>query len=125
MDKSSFELIKVVGMYDFVIGILISIILLPFLNIQSCNFALGILCGFINFIINAFTTKQISKDCCKSRLMMILLSYGVRIALVCGIGITLAKVSIVSFIVFIVGYSAQLLSILLYGLRLVKAGESE
>ena len=50
--------------------------------------------------------------------LLILLSYVVRIGLVCGISLAIIRKSEVSFFIFIAGYTAQLIAVLCYGFTL-------
>ncbi len=118
MNKECSEVIKLVGLLDSIIGIIVSLILMLFFNWISWFFLLGIICSFVNFIINSLTTEMIIMKDKRFKGLLILLSYIVRIGLVCGISLAIIKKSEVSFFIFIAGYTAQLLAILCYGFSL-------
>lgn len=120
MDKDSVNLIKIVGFYDLIISIIVSLFLYLLLGIRDYFFGLGILCSFINFIINAYTTEKLIVKHSNFKVLGILLSYIVRIGLVCGTGLAIVTKSKIGFAIFIAGYSAQLIAIVLYGLKLKK-----
>lgn len=118
MNKECSDIIKLVGLFDFIIGIIVSLILMFFFSWISWFFLLGIVCSFVNFIVNSFTTETIIIKDRKFKGLLIILSYIVRIGLVCGISLAIIKKSEVSFFIFIAGYTAQLLAVLCYGFSL-------
>ncbi|MDU1413047.1 MAG: ATP synthase subunit I [Clostridium sp.] len=120
MNDESKGIIKIVGMYDLIITILVTLVLFVFVKVKVLYFALGIMFSFINFIINAFTTGKTASKNCRFKVFLILLSYAIRIGLVCGTGVVIINSNRLSFFIFIAGYTAQIIAIVLYGLRLKK-----
>ncbi|MEW8994759.1 ATP synthase subunit I [Clostridium sp.] len=118
MNKECLDIIKIVGLFDSIIGIIVSLILMFFFSWISWFFLLGIVCSLVNFIINSFTTETIIMKDKRFKALLILLSYTARIGLVCGISLAIIKESEVSFFIFIAGYTAQLLAVLCYGFSL-------
>ncbi|MFR1709880.1 MAG: ATP synthase subunit I [Clostridium sp.] len=118
MNKECLDIIKIVGLFDFIIGIIVSLILMLFFNWISWFFLFGIVCSFINFIVNSLTTQMIIMKDKRFKGLLILLSYVVRIGLVCGISLAIIRKSEVSFFIFIAGYTAQLIAVLCYGFTL-------
>ena len=118
MNKECLDITKLVGLFDFIIGIIVSLILMLFFGGISWFFLLGIVCSFVNFIVNSFTTQMITMGDKRFKGLLILLSYITRIGLICGISLAIIKESEVSFFIFIAGYTAQLLAVLCYGFSL-------
>ncbi|MEG1256476.1 hypothetical protein [Clostridium sp.] len=120
MNKECVNLIKTIGFYDLVIGIIISLILLWPFGVSSLFFLLGIICGFINLIINSYTIEmQLMRDNSFKGLLVIL-SYICKMVIVCGTSLAIIVKSEVSFFIFISGYTAQILAVLCYGVSLGK-----
>ncbi|MDU4892771.1 MAG: hypothetical protein E6344_20345 [Clostridium sp.] len=118
MNAECLKLIKDIGKYDFVIALITTIILIPLLGGGAGLFSLGIACSFINFIINSYANNIVS--CIKNSFsaVLYLMFYAVRIGLVCTIAILLIMRNDLFFFAFIAGYSAQIFSLVVYGLKL-------
>lgn len=114
-------IIKIIGIYDLIIAIIISAILYLFGVHGFYFFPLGIVASFINFNVNSYTTHRTVMDKDKFKVLIILLSYAVRIGIVCIPAIALFKLNVTSFFTFIAGYSSQLIAIVLYGVSLGKS----
>lgn len=118
MNEECLKLIKDIGKYDLVIGLLITAILISLLGGGAGLFILGIACSFINFIINSYSNNILS--CAKSgfNAVLYLILYAARIGLICSIAIFLIMKNDLFFLVYIAGYSAQGISLVIYGLKL-------
>ena len=81
-------------------------------------FCLGIACSFINFIINCYANNRLSSIKNIFDMFLFVEFYAVRIGLICGIALLLSIRSNLFFYVFIAGYSAQIISIVVYGIKL-------
>lgn len=123
MNKENIQLIKTIGSYDLIIGIIVSVILLIFFDEAGGLFFIGIGCSFINFTINSYANNLLVNVKSGIEILIIVLSYIVRIGLICSIAILLILKSEVNFFIFIAGYTAQFISIILHGVELkVKEG---
>lgn len=120
MQADSKRIIGIIALNDLIICIPVSIVLYFTLGLRFCFFALGIFFSLINFVINAFTTERLTLKNCQFKVLLTLLSYAVRIGLICGTGVFLFYRSKISFFLFVAGYSAQILAILIYGFKLKK-----
>lgn len=118
MGKELIVLIKTIGVYDLIIGIIISFILSFFFEGSSLLFLLGIVLGFINFVVNSYTTRKVVAKTSGFSLFTIILSLLIRITLICGMAIIIISKSEVNFFIFISGYISQILSIVCYGVNL-------
>ncbi|MEG2934952.1 MAG: hypothetical protein RR844_00520 [Clostridium sp.] len=118
MNEECLKLIKDIGKYDLVIGLLITAILIPLLGGGAGLFTLGIACSFINFIINSYSNNILSSAKSSFNAVLYLIFYATRIGLICSIAIFLIMKNDLFFIVYIAGYSAQGISLVVYGLKL-------
>lgn len=112
------SLIKIIGIYNLIIGGVTSVILSFFFGAKGGLFFLGIELGFINFIINSCTTRKMVNERKGSGFLTMILSLMIRISLICGPAIILFIKSEVSFFIFISGYICKTLSIVCYGVYL-------
>ncbi len=123
MNKENIQLIKTIGTYDLIIGIMVSVILILIFGEAGGLFFIGIGCSFINFIINSYANNMLVNIKKGIEILLIILSYIARIGLICSIAILLMLKGEVNFFIFIAGYSAQFISIILHGVELkVKEG---
>ncbi|WP_040192764.1 ATP synthase subunit I [Clostridium culturomicium] len=111
------HLLKTIGLYDLIIGCIVSIILWRFFGSAAILFLSGIVLGFINFLINSCATRKMV-DNQKGGGITYILSLFVRIIIICGPAIIIFTQSEVSFFIFISGYISQILSIVCYGVNL-------
>lgn len=116
------HLLKTIGLYDLMLGSIVSIILWRFFGSEATLFLAGIGLGFINFLINSYATKKMV-DKQKGGGMTYILSLFVRIMVICGPAIIIFTQSEVSFFIFISGYISQILSIVCYGVKLKRREE--
>ncbi|MEG0132685.1 MAG: hypothetical protein RR891_01350 [Clostridium sp.] len=115
MDNECVNLIKTIGFFDLVIGIIFSLILSGPFGMISWFFLLGIMCGFVNIVINSYTIEmQLMKETSFKGLLTVI-AYIFKIAIVCGTSLVIITKSEVSFFIFIAGYTAQILAVLCYG----------
>ncbi len=117
MDKDCLHLVKVISIYDCIIGILISSILTFFFNWSSWFFLLGIGCSLVNFIINSYTIQMMTRYK-RFKGLWIIFSYLFRIGFICSISLAVIVKSEVSFFIFIAGYTAQFIALGGYGFKL-------
>lgn len=118
MSKECLELIRHIGRYDLVVGVGITLLLIPLLGGGAGPFLLGVGCSFINFVINSYTNNMLSGIKSIFNAILFATSYAVRIGLICSIAIFLIVRKEMFFYIFIAGYSAQFISIVVYGLKL-------
>lgn len=117
MNKDCLHLVKVVGVYDCVIGIIVSSILTLFFNWNSWFFLLGIGCSLVNFIINSHSIQMMTRYN-RFKGLLIIFSYLFRIGFICSISLAVIAKSEVSFFIFIAGYTAQFIAVGGYGFKL-------
>lgn len=122
MNELNKVLLKKVAMYNFIISIIFASVGYFFLGDSTKFFFLGIFFSYINLSINSFVTKHLIIEYKKKKSIFILFGTLFRIFLVCGVGLIIISKSDLNFIIYIIGYTSQLLSIVLYGLSL---GSSE
>lgn len=118
MGKECLELIRDIGRYDIVVGVGTTLLLIPLLGGGAGLFLLGIGCSFINFVINSYVNNMLSGIKNFFNAILFVTSYAIRIGLVCSIAILLIVRKELFFYIFIAGYSAQVISIVIYGLKL-------
>lgn len=116
------HLLKIIGLYDLILGSSVSIILWRFFEHDAILFLAGIGLGFINFLINSYATKKMI-DKQKGGGLTYVLSLFVRIMVICGPAIIIFTQSEVRFFIFISGYISQILSIVCYGVKLKRREE--
>lgn len=117
MKDELFHLLKFIGLYDVILGCIMSAVLWIFFDSTSLLFLFGLILGFINFLINSYTTKRMINKKAKNGLIFVL-SILVRITLICGTSIIIFMKSEVNFFIFISGYISQILPIVCYGVKL-------
>ncbi|MEG0308184.1 MAG: hypothetical protein RR636_09590 [Clostridium sp.] len=120
MNNECMNLIKTIGFFDLVIGIIFSLILSGPFGMISWFFLLGIMCGFVNIVINSCTIEmQLMKETSFKGVLTVI-SYIFKISIVCGTSLVIIAKSEISFFIFIAGYTAQILAVLCYGNSLRK-----
>ncbi len=117
MNKECLHLVKVIGVYDCAIGIIVSSILTLFFNWNSWFFLLGIGCSLVNFIINSYSIQMMTRYI-RFKGLLIIFSYLFRIGFICSISLAVIVKSEVSFFIFIAGYTAQFIAVGGYGFKL-------
>lgn len=122
MGNELVHLLKTIGLYDMILGVIISAVLWSFFGGAALLFLLGIGLGFINFLINSYATKKMV-DKKKGGGMNYILFLLVRILVICGPAIIILTQSEVNFFIFISGYISQILSIVCYGVNLKRREE--
>lgn len=115
-------LLKTIGLYDLILGTIASIVLSKFFGINAVLFLIGIVLGFINFLINSYATKKILYKK-KGGGLTYVLSLLARIIIICGPAIIIFTQSEVRFFIFISGYISQIFSIVCYGVNLKRREE--
>lgn len=118
MNELNKVLLKKVAMYDLIISLIFISGGYFFLGSSTVFFFLGIVFSFINLSINSFVTNYLIIEYKKKKSIFILFGTLFRIFLVCGVGLIIISKSDLNFIIYIIGYTSQLLSIVLYGLSL-------
>lgn len=116
------KLLKEVVFYDFIIGVIFSLILYIFLKEQGLIFLLGIGISYINLFINSYTLKIFIHVNDTLRVIIMIFSYLIRIFLVCSIGVLLFMINEFLIFLFIGGYTAQILSISICGIKAKQEG---
>lgn len=119
MRKECIEIIKDIGKYDFIIGNVVSLILIWFLGSMGILFYFGIGCSYINFIINAYASNRLYSIRNLFSELIVIVSYIIRSGFICSLAIFFIIKNDLNFLLFIVGYTAQIISILIYGLKLM------
>lgn len=122
MDELNKVFLKKVAIYDVIISIIFASVGYLFLGDPTVFFFLGIFFSFVNLSINSLVTNYLIIEHKKKKSIFILFGTLFRIFLVCGVGLIIISKSDLNFIIYIIGYTSQLLSIVLYGLSL---GSSE
>lgn len=112
------ELIKTIGIYNLIIGCIVSLGLSFFFGKKSMLFLLAIELGFINLIINSWTIQGNVNKKEGITFLKVVLFLMIRLLLISGPAIILFTKSEVSFFIFISGYISQIFSITYYGTKL-------
>ncbi len=77
---------------------------------------LGLFIGFVNFIINGTITEYTLLKKTKKYRFVALIGFISRVAIVCGIALILFKYNKFNVIAYMLGYSSQFVSLILYGI---------
>ncbi len=118
MSKIDRPLLKKIGKYDLSVGITITTILYLVIGNSSLFFLLGIFHAYVNFLINSacITFLLLKRGMFKN--ILNILGHMFRILLVCITSIIIIKNNELNFFIYIIGYTAQIGSIVMYGVRL-------
>lgn len=123
MRRECLELIKEIGRYDLIIGGMVAFALIPLVGGGTALYCLGIACSFINFIINSCANNRLCSIKNIFDALLFVAAYTVRIGIISSIAILLIIRRDLFFYIFIAGYSTQVISIVVYGLKLkIKEG---
>lgn len=118
MIKDVIDMLKKVIFNMSIISILGSIIIY-FINKRYMGlFFIGCIMAIFSFIINCFTTSNIFKK--NINKVTIVISYALRVVLVCIVGIIIAKNKMDEVLPYILGYSMEFLAMIIYGVSLNK-----
>ncbi|EQB89297.1 hypothetical protein J2Z44_000862 [Clostridium punense] len=118
MNELNKVLLKKVAAYDLIISVVFISVGYLFLGSSTIFFLLGMLFSYINLSMNSFVTNNLLIGYVPGKNILRLLSTLFRILLVCGVGVIIISKSDLNFIIYIIGYTSQLLAIVLYGLNL-------
>lgn len=118
MNELNKVLLKKVAAYDLIISVVFISVGYLFLGSSTAFFFLGIFFSYINLSMNSFVTNNLLIEYVPGKNILRLLSTLFRILLVCGVGVIIISKSDLNFIIYIIGYTSQLLAIVLYGLNL-------
>ena len=116
------NLLKDIVFYDFIIGIIFSLVLYIFLKEQGLLFLLGVGISYINLCVNSYTLKIFIVVNGTLKVIIMIFSYFLRIFLVCSVGILLFKINYLFIFLFIGGYTAQIISISICGIKVKQEG---
>jgi ATP synthase protein I len=110
--------LKKIANYDLILSLFFVGMSYFFIKSSALFFLLGIGFAYINLRINSFITKLLILKEGKNKTIFLLIGPLFRVALVCIPGIIIISKSNLNFIIYIIGYTSQLISMILYGLSL-------
>ncbi|MGL4730195.1 MAG: ATP synthase subunit I [Clostridium sp.] len=115
MHKENRLLLKSVLKYNLFLASIVTLIAYLFIDKLSVFFPLGLFLAYVNLVINTIAlNKFVSKD--NSNLKNILIiSKIVRVILVATISMLIIRFTKIGFIIFILGYTSQMISFIFYG----------
>jgi ATP synthase protein I len=117
VDELNIVLLKKIAIYDLMLAMCFIGLGYFFISSSSLFFLLGIFFAWINLAVNSLATNfLLLKEGTIKRILGIG-SNLFRILLVCVTGIIIITKNDLNFIIYIIGYTAQLISIVLYGIR--------
>lgn len=106
-----------IGTFNLIIGIIFfSIVQLIFKQFYGLCFLLGLIIATINLVINIIGTNLVLIE--NKNSIFSILGFFIRIAIVCFIAILISKENMINIIPFLLGYSSNFISIILYGISL-------
>ena len=118
MNKLNRIFLKKMAIYDLLLSLLFIGVGCFFIKFSAFFFLLGILCAFINLIINSLVNNLFLLKEGLIKTIIVVTSLLFRVSLVCIPGIILISYSKINFFIYIVGYTAQMISLVLYGFSL-------
>ncbi|WP_157785667.1 hypothetical protein [Clostridium tunisiense] len=111
-------LLKKIATYDLGLCLIFITVGYIFYGISAMFFFLGIFFAYVNLSINSLVTSYLLTKCNPGKRMFILFGTLFRTLLVSITGIIIITKSDLNFIIYIIGYTSQLISMVLYGLNL-------
>lgn len=107
-----------IAKYDLILSLFFVGISYFFIKSSALFFLLGIFYAYTNLMINSFVTNHVVKGEYNGKRFFVLIFSILRVALVGITGIIIISKSNLNFIIYIIGYTSQLISIIFYGLSL-------
>ncbi|EJO5346223.1 ATP synthase subunit I [Clostridium botulinum] len=119
MIKEIKKMISKITTFNLIIGIAFFIIICLIFNISySFCFFIGLILANVNLYINTKTTNMVIIK--NKNPIIAILGFFIRIIVVCTLAILLSKDNTKNIIPFLLGYSSNFISIILYGTKLGK-----
>lgn len=113
------SMLKKIFIYDIVIAVIFSAIIMVAIRLQyAVIFFLGMAISFGSFYLNALTSNYAIEGKKKMSKTIIVLSFFLRVIAVASIGAILFTYNKYYVIAYIFGYSTHFISILIYGLTI-------
>ena len=113
------SMLKKIFIYDIVVAIIFSVIIMAAIRLDyAVIFLLGLAISFGSFYLNAFTSNYAIEGRRKMSKSIIVLSFFLRVIAVALIGAILFTFNKYYVIAYIFGYSTHFISILIYGLTI-------
>lgn len=113
------SMLKKIFIYDIVIAVIFSAIIMVTIRLQyAVVFFLGLAISFGSFYLNALTSNYAIEGKKKMSKTIIVLSFFLRVIAVASIGAILFTYKKYYVIAYIFGYSTHFISILIYGLTI-------
>lgn len=116
MNKENKKLLTYILKYDLILSLIFLIIGWIALKNISIFFIIGLFVAYINLYINAISVEKLLNQVASPKVGMILSQLG-RVMLVTAIGGIIVIKSHFGFLLFVIGYSAQLISMIIYGFK--------
>lgn len=119
MDNDIKKMLKIVIKYDIVL--MLAILALCFIvNIHYILIAeSGLVIAVINFIMNSIVSNNIFIKKSGNKILLVLAAFA-RVILVCIVGFIFYRINQYYIIVYILGYTLQYVSLIIYGLKIKK-----
>ncbi|MFD3158255.1 hypothetical protein ACFIJ5_15635 [Haloimpatiens sp. FM7330] len=113
-------MLKKIISFDLLFGITFAVISYCFFKKYTIPLILGIVVVMISFILSTFSVNYSLNK--KNYNLISSISFIFRVFLVCTVAIVLAKINVYYIIPYLIGYSCNFLSIIIYGLTLKTEG---
>jgi len=114
----SITFIKKIAIYDFGLSLLFIGVSYFFIEFSAFFFLLGILFALINLVLHSIVTNLILLKEGFHKTVITIVSSMFRILLICIPGVLIVSKSNINFLLYILGYTSQMISLVFYGLRL-------
>lgn len=118
MDKINKTFLEKVAIYDLFLSLLFVGVSYFFIKFSAFFFLIGISFALINLIVNSVVTNVVLSKKFFNKTIITILSSLFRILLICIPGIVIIFYSKLNFFLYIIGYTSQMISLVLYGLSL-------
>lgn len=116
INEISYMMRKVMGI-DFKIVTIMSLLIVATHNKYITFLLLGFLLGKINFYVNTYITCYVFYKICANAKLILVLSYFFRIIFISVVGLIIFVHDNFSVLPYILGYTVNAISLLIYGLK--------
>lgn len=118
MNSEFISMFKKVLMYDVVIAIMFTVVIYLISKVHALFFILGLIIAIVSFFINGYIVNYTLGSTTKNNKVIMLLGFLSRVLLICLVGIIIAKFNKYGVLTYVLGYSSQFISLVLYGIKI-------
>ena len=118
MNSSFNKMFKKIALYDFFISLVFTTVIYFTAKSYTLFFLLGLIIALMNFYVNGITVEySLDNKNMKNKAILVVVGSFIRVFMVSMIGFVIGRHNMFNIIAYILGYSAQFISLVYYGIN--------